>query len=63
MGRSSTKKSIKNMYRMRPIMIRGLYNLYSLFEIHLCTVTFGLMYGQFSRAFSNRERVIVVRIW
>ena len=32
-------------YRARAIIIRGLYNFYPLFEVHLCTVTFGLMYG------------------
>ena len=33
------------MYRTRAIMTRGLYTFYPLFEVHLCTVTFGLMYG------------------
>ena len=32
-------------YRTRANIIRGLYTFYPLFEIHLCTVTFGLMYG------------------
>ena len=32
-------------YRMRAIITRGLYTFYPLFEVHLCTVTFGLMYG------------------
>ena len=32
-------------YRTRAIITRGLYTFYSLFEVHLCTVTFGLMYG------------------
>ena len=31
-----------------------------LFEVHLCTVTFGLIYGQYSRLLSNQERVIGV---
>ena len=39
---------------------RGLYTFYPLFEIYLCTVTFDLMYGQYSIAVSNQERVIVV---
>ena len=32
-------------YRTRAIITRGLYIFYPLFEVHLCTVTFGLMYG------------------
>ena len=32
-------------YRMRAIITRGLYTFNPLFELHLCTVTFGLMYG------------------
>jgi hypothetical protein len=32
-------------YRRRTIITRGLYTFYPLFEVHLCTVTFGLMYG------------------
>ena len=39
-----------------------LYTFYPLFEVHLCTVTFGLMYGYYSRAVSNQERVIVARV-
>ena len=31
-------------YRTRGIISRGLYTFYPLFEVHLCTVTFGLMY-------------------
>ena len=34
-----------DMYRTRAIITRGLYNFYPLFEVHLRTVTFGLMYG------------------
>ena len=33
------------MYRTRAIITRGLYTFYLLFEVHLCTMTFGLMYG------------------
>ena len=33
------------IYRTRAIITRGLYTFYPLFEVHLCTVTFGLMYG------------------
>ena len=32
-------------YRTPAIITRGLYTFYPLFEVHLCTVTFGLMYG------------------
>ena len=32
-------------YRTRAIITRSLYTFYPLFEVHLCTVTFGLMYG------------------
>ena len=52
----------KSIYRTRAIITRGLYTFYPLFEVHLCTVTFGLMYGQNSRAVSNQERVIVARV-
>ena len=37
--------SLELRYRTRAIVTRGLYNFYPLFEVHLCTVTFGLMYG------------------
>jgi hypothetical protein len=32
-------------YCTRAIITRGLYTFYPLFEVHLSTVTFGLMYG------------------
>ena len=32
-------------YRTHAIITRDLYTFYPLFEVHLCTVTFGLMYG------------------
>ena len=32
-------------YRTHAIITRGLYIFYSQFEVHLCTVTFGRMYG------------------
>ena len=44
---------------MRAIITRGLYTFYPLVEVHLCTVTFGLMYRSYSRAVSNQEWVIV----
>ena len=47
----------------RSIITRGLYTFYPLFEVNVCTVTFGHMYGQYSRAVSNQERVIMSRIW
>ena len=57
-----TKKTFEFIYRMCSIITRALYKtFYPLFEVHLCTVTFGLMYGYYSRAVSNQERVIVAR--
>ena len=35
----------KTIYRTRAIIIRGLNTFYPLFEVHLCTVTFGLIYA------------------
>ena len=35
----------KIIYHRRVIITCDLYTLYPLFEVHLCTVTFGLMYG------------------
>ena len=32
-------------YEKLHIPYRDLYTFYPLFEVHLCTVTFGLMYG------------------
>jgi hypothetical protein len=32
-------------YRTRAIITRGLYTFYPLFEVHLCTMTFGLIFG------------------
>ena len=45
--------SKKYEYRTGAIIACGLYTFYPLFEDHLCTVTFGLMYGEYSRAVSN----------
>ena len=51
------------IYCTRAIIItRGLYTFYPHFEVHLCTVIFGLMYGYYSRVASNQERIIVVRV-
>ena len=33
---------------------------YPISKDHLCTVTFGLMYGLYSRAASNQERLMMV---
>ena len=44
-GMNKTKVITKTKYRTRAIITRGLYTFYPLFEVHLCTVTFGLMYG------------------
>ena len=37
-------KSFQAINRTRAIITRGLYTFYPLFAVHLCTVTFGLMY-------------------
>ena len=41
----SVVETLKYNYRTRAIITRELYTFYPLFEVHLCTVTFGLMYG------------------
>ncbi len=43
--KSMKKLQKSGTYRTRAIITRGLYTFYPLFEVHLCTVTFGLMYG------------------
>ena len=53
---------IGHMYRTCAIITCGLYTFYLLFEVQLCTVTYVCMYGQYSRAVSNQERVIVARV-
>ena len=50
------------IYHTRAIITRGLYTFYPLFEVYLCTVTFGLIYGWYSRVVSNQERDIVARV-
>ena len=50
------------IYQKRPIISRDLYTFYPLFEVHLCTVTFGLMYGLYSRAASNQEQLMMARV-
>ena len=37
--------SSESEYSTRTIITRGLNTFYPLFEVHLCTVTFSLMYG------------------
>ena len=49
-------------YRMHAIISRGLYIFYPITKYHLCTVTFGLMYGLYSRAASNQERPMMARV-
>ena len=60
--RSAHKVENIFIYRTCAIITRGLYTFYSLFEVYLCTVTFGLMYGLYLRAVSNQERVIVALV-
>ena len=54
--------SNKIKYRARAIISRGLYTFYPISKDHLCTVTFGLMYGLYSRAASNQERPMMARV-
>ena len=49
------RTALSLVYHTRTIITRGLYTFYPLFEVHFCTVTFGLMYTQYSRAVSNQE--------
>ena len=57
------------MYRTHAIITRNLYTFHPLFEFQkrffkgLFSQNSGLMYGQYSRAVSNQERVIVARVW
>ena len=55
-------KTVKTNYRTHAIVTHGLYIFYPLFEVHLCTVTFGLMYGFYSRAASNQEQPMMARV-
>ena len=38
---------------------RLVYSFYPIFKDHLCTVKFGLMYGLYSRAAYDGERMVV----
>ena len=49
-------------YHTRAIISRGLYTFYPISKEQLCTVTFGLMYGLYSRAASNQERPMEARV-
>ena len=49
-------------YCTRAIISRGLYIFYPISKDHVCTVTFGLMYGLYSRAASNQERPMMARV-
>ena len=55
----SVQKPQLYIYRTRAIITRGFYTFYSLFEDHLCTVTFGLLA---LCMVSIQERVIVARV-
>ena len=48
-------KKLESTYHTRSFITRGLYTFS---HVHLCTVTFGLMYGLYSRAVSDQEGVI-----
>ena len=55
-------KPVDFAYRTRAIISRGLYIFYPNSQDHLCIVTFGLMYGLYSRAASNQERPMMARV-
>ena len=57
-----TLNIVKSMYRTRAIITCSLYTFYPPFQVNLCTVVFGLMYGKYSIAGSNQEQVIVARV-
>jgi hypothetical protein len=48
--RFSNLQIYKKNYRTRAIITRGLYTFYPLFEVHLCTVTFGQSRAGYSGA-------------
>ena len=56
------------MYRTRAIITRGLYICYPIFEVHffafkeVFSENSGLVYGQYSRAVCNQERVMMARV-
>ena len=56
------KKLLIQNYRTRAIITRGLYTFHPLFEVHLRTVTFGLTYGQYSRAGYSGARMVIITL-
>ena len=50
------------IYHTRAIISRGLYIFYPISKDHLCTVIFGLIYGLYSRAAFNQERLMMARV-
>jgi hypothetical protein len=46
-----------------PLLAAACILFYPISKDHLCTVTFGLMYGLYSRAASNQERPMMARVW
>ena len=59
---------VESNYRTRAIITRGLYIFYPLFEDHFFVFKEGfsensvLMYGLYSRAASNQERLMMARV-
>ena len=45
-----------------PLQAAACIFFYPISKNHLCTVTFGLMYGLYSRAASNQERPMMARV-
>ena len=61
-GTTTVAPKFSVIYRKRAIITRSLYTFYPLFEVHLCTVTFGLMYGLSLRAACNQERPMMTHV-
>ena len=59
-----SKKATKNceIFTVNLIWFSASIVFYPISKDHLCTVTFGLMYGLYSRTASNQERPLMVRV-
>ena len=63
------QKFASTVYRMRGIITRGLYIFYPIFEGHkrffkeVFSENSAFMYGKYSRAVCNQERVMMAHVW
>jgi hypothetical protein len=63
-----TKTAVTNKYRTRAIISRGLYIFYPIFKDHFVVFkeffkeNYVLMYGLYSRAACNQERLMMARV-